>query len=216
MKRRIEILTSLLFPVSSFADVGCDHGYCSEYMLEKGLCKDVVVSDVSRESLKKAETLLARYFEAGTCRSNCADGLNGISEETELVLIAGMGGMEIISILKKGFIPRNFVLQPMKNTPRLRRFLIENGAEIERDFTFFDEKYYDVVCGKRTGTTTYSPLEYEFGRENIEVRGADFLACLSEKNERDRALLAGELPEATRKEILSRIRRREEIVRERS
>lgn len=213
MKKRIELLCSLLFPVSSFADVGCDHGYCSEYMLSNGLCEDVIISDVSRGSLKKAETLLSRYVKEGKCRSNLGDGLRGIPKETELVLIAGMGGMEIVSILKEGFLPKNFVFQPMKNTKELRQFLLANGAGIERDFTFFDEKYYDVLCGTRKGDTIYSPLEYEFGRENLRERSADFLAFLAEKNKRDAALLKGELPVAAREEICARVRRREEVLR---
>ena len=31
---RIRILCSHLTPAETFADVGCDHGYCTEYMLK--------------------------------------------------------------------------------------------------------------------------------------------------------------------------------------
>ena len=30
---RIDVLCSLLTKAKVFADVGCDHGYCAEYML---------------------------------------------------------------------------------------------------------------------------------------------------------------------------------------
>ena len=56
--KRIDTLCSLLKEAETFADVGCDHGYCSEYMLKNGLCENVVFSDISKGSLKKAEILL--------------------------------------------------------------------------------------------------------------------------------------------------------------
>ena len=37
--KRIDTLCSLLTPVKVFADVGCDHGYCTEYMLKNELCE---------------------------------------------------------------------------------------------------------------------------------------------------------------------------------
>ena len=86
--KRIDTLCSLLRKCESFADVGCDHGYIAEKMLESGKCNQVIISDISAPSLKKAEKLLKRYIDSGVARSVCTDGLNGISE-VETVLIAG-------------------------------------------------------------------------------------------------------------------------------
>mgnify|MGYP003307993812 CR=1 FL=1 len=45
--KRIDTLCSLLDKVETFADVGCDHGYCSEYMLKNGLCDfdDMIIEE---------------------------------------------------------------------------------------------------------------------------------------------------------------------------
>ena len=58
---RIRILCSHLTPAETFADVGCDHGYMSEYMLKNGLCEKLYFSDVSKGSLEKAKKLLRGY-----------------------------------------------------------------------------------------------------------------------------------------------------------
>ena len=58
--KRIDTLCSFLTPAKVFADVGCDHGYCTEYMLKNGLCEKAIFSDVSKGSLAKAEKLLAK------------------------------------------------------------------------------------------------------------------------------------------------------------
>ena len=170
--KRIDTLCSLLTLCESFADVGCDHGYCTEYMLKNDLCRFAVFSDVSRGSLAKAQALLSEYVEAGRAKSVLGDGFFGVEKTTEQVLIAGMGGGEMISILshpKYGFLPKRFVLQPMHDSEKLRRYIHERGGHILRDYTFFDGKFYDVIVGVAQAETpqTYTAAEYEFGRENL-------------------------------------------------
>lgn len=181
--KRIDALCSLLTSAKVFADVGCDHGYCSEYMLKNGLCEKAILSDVSKGSLAKAETLLAPYIRAGKAVSVLGDGFFGVPKDTDEVLIAGMGGSEIIFILsheKYGFMPLRFVFQPMHDAEKLRRYIHENGGYIERDFTFADGKFYEVITGGRNkdgqkDDQGYTAAEYEFGRENLRDLGEAFV-----------------------------------------
>ena len=180
--KRIDTLCSLLEKSESFADVGCDHGYCSEYVLKNGLCDKVIFSDVSRGSLAKAEKLLADYVKEGRAVGVLGDGFLGVPKDTRQVLIAGMGGSEIISILsdkKHGFLPSRFVFQPMHDQEKLRRYILENGGYIERDFTFEDVKYYDVIVGGKreegVEKQVYTDAEYEFGKDNLRDMGEAFV-----------------------------------------
>lgn len=177
--KRIDTLCSLLERADVFADVGCDHGYCSEYMLKNGLCHKAILSDISKGSLKKAETLLSEYIENGLAVSVLGNGFYGVDKEVDEVLIAGMGGSEIVCILadeKYGFMPKRFVFQPMHDSEKLRRYILSNGGYIERDFTFEDGKYYDVLVGGRgEKTPPYTEAEYEFGRENLQAMPGAFV-----------------------------------------
>ena len=180
--KRIDTLCSLLTQAETFADVGCDHGYCSEYMLKSGLCKRAILSDISRGSLAKAESLLAPYIRSGAAVAVLGDGFKGVPADTDEVLIAGMGGSEILSILSDkafGFIPKRFVFQPMHDTEKLRRYLVENGGYIERDFTFQDGKFYDVLVGRRAEKNAekqaYTDAEYEFGKDNLREMPTAFV-----------------------------------------
>lgn len=172
--KRIDTLCSLLRPAKVFADVGCDHGYCSEYMLKNGLCERTILSDVSKGSLAKAERLLAPYIRSGKAVSVLGDGFYGVPNTVDEVLIAGMGGSEIVSILsdeKYGFIPKRFVFQPMHDSEKLRRYLLENGGYIERDYTFEDGKFYEVLIGGKAECAgqvrDYTQAEIEFGKDNL-------------------------------------------------
>ena len=218
--KRIDTLCSLLKKTDVFADVGCDHGYCSEYMLKNGLCEKAILSDISKGSLKKAETLLAEYIEEGRATSVLGDGFKGVPRSVGEVLIAGMGGCEIVKILSDesyGFLPKRFVFQPMLNADKLRRWLIENGGVITRDFTFFAEgKYYDVIVGERAEEgekQSYTELEYEFGRDNLIERGEDFL-CRVQKLYKDveKFLAVETLSLESREELLARKKRLQEVL----
>ena len=70
--KRIRLLCGQLAACETFADVGCDHGYCTQYMLEENLCRRAVVSDISAGSLSKAEKLLSAYIAAGRVARTCA------------------------------------------------------------------------------------------------------------------------------------------------
>lgn len=166
---RIEKICSYIDDCKTFIDVGCDHGYCTQYALKNGKCQNAIVTDVSPKCLAKAENLLAEYINDGRCKSVCCDGLTGVEAGDELVLIAGMGGMEIIKILSEGFIPNRFILQPMKNAEKLRLFLIENGCKICVDDIFYDGKYYFIIKGERFGGTVgYDSNRLKFGRDSLQ------------------------------------------------
>jgi tRNA A22 N-methylase len=126
--------------------------------------------------------------------------LQGVPKEVNLVLIAGMGGMEMTHILAEA-LPERFVLQPMRDSAAVRKLLLAKGACIERDFTFFAEgKFYDAIAGKREGgTKAYTQAEILFGRENILQRGEDFLGALREKIQKQENILSRPLNEETRK-----------------
>lgn len=165
---RIDKICSFIDKCESFADVGCDHGFCTQYALNAGLCDRAYITDISAKSLEKAQTLLDNYINEGRCVPVCCDGLAGIPKDIDQVLIAGMGGNEIIKILKEGFIPKKFIFQPMKNIRLVREFLIGQGCKITFDGIFKDQKYYFVIKGEREGGTDgYTQTELQFGKDSL-------------------------------------------------
>lgn len=165
---RIDEICSHIDRCETFADVGCDHGFCTQYALNNGLCQKAYITDISVKSLEKAVTLLKDFISKGRCVPVCCDGLASVPKDTDQVLIAGMGGNEIIKILKEGFIPRKFILQPMKNASLVREFLIERGCKITYDGIFKDQKFYFLIKGESEGTTeAYTPCQLQFGKDSL-------------------------------------------------
>lgn len=213
--KRIRVLCSLLRECDVFADVGCDHGYCSQYMLQKGFCNKAILSDISKGSLLKATTLLKEFVDEGKAIPVLGDGFFGVPSSVDEVLIAGMGGSEIVGILsneKYGFMPKRFVFQPMHDSEKLRRYLLENGGYIERDFTFEDGKFYDVICGRKREEKeekqVYTAAEYEFGRDNLFEKNDAFKRRMKKLlADVDKYLLVESLQEENKAELLKRRQR---------
>lgn len=177
--KRIQTICNHLQPCKYFADIGCDHGYCTEFMLKNKMCSFAMIADISANSLKKAEKLLAEYLQSGQLKSICTNGLQSIEKIYEQILIAGMGGEEIIQILQNGYLPSILVLQPMKNTEKVRQFLLAQNYCILKDFTFFDKKFYDLLVAKQETKSNllkvYSALDIKYGYDNLHTPQQDFL-----------------------------------------
>lgn len=212
MTKRIQTLCSLFPRAKVFADVGCDHGYCTRFMFDNGLCERAYITDISAKSLAKAEALMRAEIASGRCVSVCCDGLGGVPERCDFVLIAGMGGEETVSILQKAYLPEKFVLQPMKNADKVRAYLLEQDAKIIKDFTFCDGKFYDCIFGEGRGGDRYSEFEIRFGRDNLRTPSPDFL----QKLRAERALLASlagkRVSRENYEEILRRKREIDEVL----
>lgn len=201
---RIKKLCSYLDKCVKFADVGCDHGYCTEYMLKNDLCKSAVVSDISARCLSKAERLLKDYIADGKCVSVNCSGLEKIDKDCDQVLMAGFGGEEIVNVMKAAYIPASFVLQPMKNARAVREFLIANGAEITVDETFKSgSKFYVLIKGKRDGVPTrYTEARLTYGNIDCPANMA-YLKAELDKNE---GYLKRKMTATSRVEIEKRIK----------
>ncbi len=201
---RIKKLYAYLSRCDTFADIGCDHGYCARYMLKNNLCERAIISDISEKCLSKAERLLANYISCGRCVSVCCNGLKKIDHSVDLTLIAGMGGEEIVSILESAFIPKKFVLQPMRNISYVREYLLSHGVEITSDEVFESGgKYYFVISGEISGkASTYTPAQVKFGKGDIGGVLGDYLKTEIAKK---KSYLERELNSATRARITDEI-----------
>ena len=179
---RVEIIVSHVDKSSICADVGCDHGYIGQALLNLGKAEKVIFTDISEKCLSKAKLLASEYISDGKAKTVVCDGLTGVLDDVDTAVIAGMGGEEIIKILAE-CLPRlpikTLVLQPMKNADKLRAYLLDGGFSLIRDYTFMDAgKYYDLIKAVKNDKErdVYSADELAFGKENLAVKSADFIS----------------------------------------
>ena len=181
MKKRLQEIFSLLPECKVFADIGCDHGYVAKEMITSGKCQKVIISDVSQKCLDKAIDLLSNEMQNGLVTAVVSDGFDKV-DGCDLALIAGMGGEEIVGILNRAkSLPEKLVLQPMKNSKKVRKTAVSLGYKILKDYTFFTGKiFYDILLLEK-GTDILTEEEAEFGRTNLKERPTAFIKQLKLK-----------------------------------
>ena len=117
------------------ADVGTDHAYLPACLLMEGKIPSAIAADLREGPLRRARETAAEYGCGDRMAFRLCDGLSGIRpEETDAVVIAGMGGETIAQILEAAPWVRTrkipLVLQPMSSIPELRQWLGEDGFHI--------------------------------------------------------------------------------------
>ena len=173
---RLNKLVSLIPTCELLADVGCDHGYVGIEVLRLGKAQRVAFTDISQPSLEKAKRNCPQEFK-NVVSFHCQDGLGAVN--ADCAIIAGMGGLEIISILKLAKkLPEKLVLQPMRNQKDVRQYLTQQ-YEIVTDEKFYDGKFYDVIVAQKSSKPTFlSEQEMEFGKSNLVQPSEDFISFL--------------------------------------
>ena len=159
---RLQSIFDLLSFSDVTVDVGCDHGFVSQYLLSNNIAKNVIATDISNKCLDKTRELLTQNNLSHRATFVATDGLCGINHPNiDQIIIAGMGGSTIMHILEH--IPSScksarLILQPMNNIMNLRIFLAKIGYTFERDMVITDDgRFYHlmvVVPGKCTLTET--------------------------------------------------------------
>ncbi len=152
MTPRLYMVAGLTPKCSLVADVGCDHGYLPVYLVKKGICEKAIASDVNKGPLEAAKRNIADVRVKDRIETVLSDGLKNI-DNADCVTIAGMGGELICEILegrKDGM--KQFVLQPQRSSDILRRYLAQNGFEIEKEAVCAEgDKMYCAFFARFTG-----------------------------------------------------------------
>ena len=151
MNKRLTEIFSALPKCNTFADIGCDHGYLAIYLKQNNIAKTVIATDIGEKPLKSAQKNVAEANVSGIDLRLC-DGLSGINpNETDTIIIAGMGGEVISGLIERGknVAAREsvtLILQPTTSPEFLRRFLYSNGYEILAEIPVFENgKVYSVM-----------------------------------------------------------------------
>jgi tRNA (adenine22-N1)-methyltransferase len=168
ISERLKTLSSLVPPARSLADVGCDHGYLLIEVFQKYGLDYAIAIDNKEKPLKRAHDNLSKYPFIPNIRFSLSDGLQDLKEEVEAVVIAGMGGMLIIDILRNGLnrhLQAKYILQANRNHYELRKFLYEYSMEIVSEKIIFEDgQYYEIIVAKRTTERlNYREEDFIFG-----------------------------------------------------
>ena len=156
ISKRLLYCASMVQPGSRVADIGTDHGYLGIYLLQTGAARHVIACDLRKDPLENARRNAKLFGVDGEMELRLSDGLEKIlPDEVDTVVMAGMGGDLIQKILsqcpwrkREGL---QFILQPQSAGNVLRRWLCEDGFEIQREEPVQDGHFLYTVMDIRQG-----------------------------------------------------------------
>lgn len=196
-------------------DVGTDHAHLPAYLLQKGLIRSAIASDIRQGPLERAAATRAACGLETSIELRLCPGLEGVApHEVDTVSICGMGGEMICGILEKAPWTKtntSLLLQPMRSQDELRKWLYANGYHIlEEQIIREEQRWYTLL--KVTGGVEenyFTPASLLAGSPKKWKKSddwPDYLAHLLEKMEKqrqgvERSVKAADLP---RREFLQR------------
>ena len=138
ISERLKTVASMVPPCHTAADIGTDHGYVPAYLLLTGQCDCVIASDIAEGPCEAARETRDKYGLEKVMEVRTAPGLQGLAAgEAEAVMIAGMGGATIVTILDESpdicKTVNTFILQPMNAAGLLRQWLTDHGFRIAEE-----------------------------------------------------------------------------------
>lgn len=149
LSARLRVCCGFVHPGARVADIGCDHGYLSIYLLQSGIASSVIASDVNEGPLQSAIRNAEKYGVREKISFCLSDGVRNIPRDFDLLVCAGMGADTIISILDAAPWLKDshygLILQCQSKTPTLRQYLSETGWRITEETVLRDGRFLYTV-----------------------------------------------------------------------
>lgn len=148
---RLQAVADMVSRGRRVADIGCDHGYVSIYLVRKKQCEKVIAMDVNPGPLERAQSNIRRFGLTDYIETRLSDGTNALKPgEADTLLLSGVGARLTIRILEEGFARlgqfEELILQPQSEVYLLRDFLREQGYSIKDEEMVLDEgKFYQII-----------------------------------------------------------------------
>ncbi len=221
---RLALAASWVAPGAAVADIGTDHGYLPAWLIQNGICSRAIAADLRPGPLQRARETAAQYGVAEQLSFRLCNGLEGIApSEADTVIIAGMGGETIISILAAAPWTRNgprLILQPQTHQPELRRWLQASGYTILQEGVARDGKmYYALLLAAGGRLSPLTPGEQLAGRPSLRQPCPDWPGYLDWLLRRTERQLVGAAQSSKKADCLRAewlISAREELLTQRS
>ena len=167
---------------SRVADIGCDHGYLSIYLLTQGIARSCIASDVREGPLQSAQRNARKFGVANKIEFHLSDGVQNLPRDFDCMVCAGMGADTMVHILESAPWLKDekytLILQCQSKTPMLRRYLSENGWRIYEESALRDGRFLYTIMkvGYRPDCPQLSVGEWYFPPALLENPSADLPA----------------------------------------
>jgi len=164
LSRRLQRVAANVCSGGVVADIGCDHGFTSIYLVQENKAVSAIAMDVNQGPLKRAKEHILQYGMSDRITLRLSDGLLKLMPgEADTLLISGMGGALIARILTDGSevaaAAKELVLSPQSEAFLVRKCVNRLGFQIASEEMLADayiNETYALMFGKYHNLMEYS------------------------------------------------------------
>jgi len=183
---RLMKIASLVPKGSTLADIGTDHAYIPVYCVKNSICNRAIAMDVNDGPLKNARERVVVNGVSDRVELRLSDGLKELKNgEADTIVIAGMGGLLIQSILdsRRDVLTEGtqLILQPMLAQKELREYLYTHDMCVKNEYLAMEgDKIYNVIVAVVGYKCGYSKRDIVVG-SNSHINSKEIFELYKEK-----------------------------------
>ena len=179
LNQRLKMVASFIDKNCYMIDVGCDHALLDIYLANTYKDIKIIASDNKKGPLDGAEENIKKYNLEDRIRLKLGNGIDPMEDGVDTIVISGMGGLNMIGILKyKTELLLNvqtIILSPNSDTEKVRKEITKLGYKIESEKLVKEKNIIYPILVFKKGKKHYSKQEYLFGPILLKRKDALFL-----------------------------------------
>lgn len=167
LSKRLEKVSEFVQTGSVLADIGSDHAYLPVHLVKQGKCPLAIAGELNQGPLSAAKEQINKHNLSNQITAKLGSGLTVLEgESVDSVVVAGMGGALIASILEDGkkYLSNveQLVLQPNVAADHVRIWLINNDwSLIDEAIVEEDDHVYEILVAHRGDAKEHYGVEIE-------------------------------------------------------
>lgn len=216
LSKRLQTISDMI-PKSIVADVGSDHGKLIISLFETGKIKFGYAIENKKGPYNKLVKALNDNKLIEYVIPLFSDGISELPSCVNTIVLAGMGGDNIVSIIKSN--PEKLknvstiVVDPHSNAMQVRDEITKLGYSIAEEKIIKERNiYYEIIKFIKSDLAFYTDKDLEFGPCLRSEKSAMFKEKYSERIKKIDSLLKMKLPENRIEELNEEKRRLESIL----
>ena len=178
LSKRLKIIFDMV-PKSVVADIGSDHGKLMIALVQADIVKKGYAVENKEGPFERLRSNLIRYHVNDKITPLFSDGIKDITRDVETIVIAGMGGTNIVNILKahpeKLVRVQTIIIDAHTAVPLARKEICQMGYAIaDEQIVKEDDIFYEIIKFIKADKAIISDEDLEFGPILRQEKSATF------------------------------------------
>ncbi|MBO6280024.1 MAG: SAM-dependent methyltransferase [Bacilli bacterium] len=167
LSKRLQAIYDMV-PSGVVADVGSDHGKLIISLFENGVISKGYAIENKKGPFNTLKKALEEHHVENNITAMFSDGISELPSDVDIVVIAGMGGQNVIDILKKnpGKLKnvKTIIVDAHNAIPEMRKQICKMGYVIADEDIVYEAKIYYEIIKFISGECKYlDEPDFEFG-----------------------------------------------------